>query len=87
MSKSKKKNDKSPVCVFCRAPQPSSMYCYGCREHICENCDQEAPFGVHKASEHLMSLERVTELRAVAEKLHAANDTIEDLWAVIRKLT
>ena len=40
------------TCYKCEKPCDEDTYCYGCREHICEKCCKEDPWGTHEPEDH-----------------------------------
>lgn len=43
---------KKPRCYFCNREVSEEDYCYGCREYICDDCDEMIPVGRHKVEDH-----------------------------------
>jgi len=47
--------NKKAGCFFCGAPCTDEDYCHGCKESICDKCDEmgiELDFGPHSVEEH-----------------------------------
>lgn len=43
-----------PACFSCKKPLDGDSYCYGCRSHVCDACDNSSGlFGSHAPSDHL----------------------------------
>ena len=40
-------------CYFCGTEVLAEAFCEGCKQHVCVDCDQEAPWGQHDPDEHL----------------------------------
>jgi hypothetical protein len=40
------------ACAGCGVDLPHKFFCHGCRQFICEACDQGSPNGVHDVSAH-----------------------------------
>jgi hypothetical protein len=52
------KNDEDPgpgLCIGCKKPVDEGCYCFGCKKHICNDCDKsiDLPWGPHKPESHL----------------------------------
>lgn len=44
---------KKKVCIFCGKDVTDDEYCYGCKEYVCEDCDNRSvPFGEHSVRDH-----------------------------------
>lgn len=43
---------KNKVCYFCGKEVTEDDFCYGCRHYVCQECDEETPFGNHCVEDH-----------------------------------
>ena len=41
-----------PKCYYCEKELTEDYYCYGCKEHICEDCDETGASGNHSIEDH-----------------------------------
>lgn len=50
-----------PQCYFCHKEVPEEDYCYGCKEYVCNDCDETGAGGNHAVEEHKAPDDEVTE--------------------------
>lgn len=44
---------KQARCYLCKKRvDDEDSYCYGCDQHICDECDLSSPMGVHEPRDH-----------------------------------
>jgi hypothetical protein len=41
-----------PLCYLCQKPTSDEMFCFGCKKHVCDKCDQTGVIGDHSVHEH-----------------------------------
>lgn len=41
-----------PLCALCDKPTTDEMFCFGCKKHVCEKCDQTGVIGDHSVTDH-----------------------------------
>ena len=41
-----------PKCYFCGKEVTEDDYCYGCKEYVCEECNETDPWGSHDVEDH-----------------------------------
>lgn len=47
------RHDPGFRCSICGAGVTDEAFCLGCRGYICGDCDEGAPEGTHRASDHV----------------------------------
>ena len=58
----KNKQVDAPKCVYCKKDTNKDEFCYGCRVHVCDKCENEwsvaaAGTRVHSPKDHLKAAE------------------------------
>lgn len=44
-------------CRLCEEPVTSDDFCYGCRQHVCVDCDETQPAGTHSVDDHKLAVQ------------------------------
>lgn len=53
--KAQASSDGGGECFHCKKPVKSGAFCFGCKVHVCDDCDRnfDMPWGPHTAEDHL----------------------------------